>query len=809
MAGAQPPAPPKEPPLEPPLLGDIDIDGEDQSKLKVQDVLRSSKSGCLTKSMSESYLSDCSLQEALHEHHEVMQQWMARVEKQMQLLRDSTETKLEDAVAKLTEVVNTRRKSRPQLTHGSSGSMLDELGKKVIERSTSFGGGGGSRSLEDLREVQNAAKKAFLQDIGPARAPTRKASKTGAKPDVETETEGARERRGSPGNSLSVVIPDLPGAPVFDAHGGEKRATSIRSFEKPVDAVPSQSSISPHQCRLPSRSSNPERQFDALLSHPSARSMPERPTDDTSRPNSASRICHDGSDATRVFTAPLHVQTGVKDGDLEGPMSPKRSLQGSVDRAASHRSSCSARMGQSESDGEDKDSACKTRSRRKSVEMLNVRRVVSSGNLTDVFKERERALTAHLSPHNEADLHLPAEVPDDCWASSNAEAGEDWSRSWWLLMRPLDLLVSRTLSKTLGLLPLFPSVQEDDKSGDLPWEVAPSRCVSLRQRFFHCVGASYHFLVVFFALAYVVISFLRIGRCQVVLMACARPGMASDAAIAVGALGMLLCWGGINYKERMQLISQSLQDLVDALEKKSLDKVFEVWSCSDSLIAVICWALILAGRWTLLYLEMAEDFHTDPNNYSVVFHELGFFVSSGVVILTCFWQVRTSHAMTLIVNSWVEPFLSNQVSCDHLRCEWRTVSGLFRKTSRTFQLCSATIGFTSVLLILCVLYDFREGHAFLALPNIALGLCLPGVLLVHASTTTACKRLPSLVMLWEPSEDSNERDYIDLALFVSMSECGFFIWDTCLTLGLVQKFIYFTVAMAGTLGFQSGVLKLA
>jgi len=806
MAGVQQPALPKEPPLEPPLLGDIDVDGEDELKLKVQDVLRSSKSGCLTKSMSESYLSDC-LQEALHEHHKVMQQWMARVEKQMQLLRDSTETKLEDAVAKLMEVINTRRKSRPQLTHGSSGS-IDELGKKVIERSTSFGGG--SRSLEDLREVQNAAKKAFLQDIGPARAPTRKASKTGAKLDnPETgQTEGARERRGSPCNSLSVVIPDLPGAPVFDAHDGEKRATSIRSFEKPVDAVPSQSSISPHQCRLPSSSSNPERQFGALLSHP--RSMPERPTDDTSRPNSASRICHDGSEATRVFTAPLHVQTGVKDGDLEGPMSPKRSLQGAVGRAVSHRSSSSVRAGQSESDGEDKDSACQTRSRRKSVEMLNVRRVVSSGNLTDVFKERERALTAHLSPHNEADLHLQPEVADDSWASSNAEAGEDWSRSWWLLMRPLDLLVSRTLSKTLGLLPLFPSVQEDDKSSDLPCEVAPSRCVSLRQRFSHCVGASYHFLVVFLAVANVVISFSRIGRCQAVLAACAKPGMASDAAIAVGALGMLLCWGGINNKERMQLISRSLQDLVDALEKKSLDKVFEVWSCSDSLIALLCWALILAGRWTLLYLEIAEeDGDTDPHKYSVVFHELGFFISSGVVILTCFWQVRTSHAMTLIVNSWVEPFLSNQVSCDHLRCEWRTVSGLFRKTSRTFQLCSATIGFTSVLLILCVLYDFREGHAFLALPNIALGLCLPGVLLVHASTTTACKRLPSLVMLWEPSEDSNERDYIDLALFVSMSECGFFIWDTCLTLGLVQKFIYFTVAMAGTLGFQSGVLKLA
>lgn len=232
-----------------------------------------------------------------------------------------------------------------------------------------------------MREV---ARKAFEQDIGPSRV---QASKTGAKLDLETEqTQGAGERRGSTSNkSISVVIPDLPGAPVFDAHGGEKRAASTTSLEKPIDAVPSQSSRSQQQCqRLPSGSSNPERPCDALLPHPSSRWLPERPTDDTSRPNSATR----------------------------------KSLSQGAGRVPSYRSSGSVR-GQSESDGEDKDVVCKTRSRRKSVELLNVRRVVSSGNLTDVFKERERALTSNLSPHNEADRALAAQVADDCWGSSN------------------------------------------------------------------------------------------------------------------------------------------------------------------------------------------------------------------------------------------------------------------------------------------------------------------------------------------------------------------------------------------------------
>ena len=40
---------------------------------------------------------------------------------------------------------------------------------------------------------------------------------------------------------------------------------------------------------------------------------------------------------------------------------------------------------------------------------------------------------------------------------------------------------------------------------------------------------------------------------------------------------------------------------------------------------------------------------------------------------------------------------------------------------------------------------------------------LPGVLLTHASTTTACNRLPSLVTLCEADEDE-EDEYMDLAM---------------------------------------------
>ena len=50
-----------------------------------------------------------------------------------------------------------------------------------------------------------------------------------------------------------------------------------------------------------------------------------------------------------------------------------------------------------------------------------------------------------------------------------------------------------------------------------------------------------------------------------------------------------------------------------------------------------------------------------------------------------------------------------QVSCMEAKREWRGVSGLFRKTSRTFEHCFAALASLIVMLALCALYDLRQG----------------------------------------------------------------------------------------------------
>lgn len=93
------------------------------------------------------------------------------------------------------------------------------------------------------------------------------------------------------------------------------------------------------------------------------------------------------------------------------------------------------------------------------------------------------------------------------------------------------------------------------------------------------------------------------------------------------------------------------------------------------------------------------------------------------------------------------------------------------------------------------------------MPNLCLAIALFGVLFVAASATAHCTRLPSLVSMLG-GNDMQEEEYDSLALFLTLSESGFFMWDTRVTLGVIQKFVYFTMAIVGTIGFQLGVLQL-
>ena len=71
--------------------------------------------------------------------------------------------------------------------------------------------------------------------------------------------------------------------------------------------------------------------------------------------------------------------------------------------------------------------------------------------------------------------------------------------------------------------------------------------------------------------------------------------------------------------------------------------------------------MLLFGRFGLYVYRGGGD--ADALDLSVLSFGLTYAISTGVLVVACFWQVQTSHAMLLIVNSWSASLLQGDASC--------------------------------------------------------------------------------------------------------------------------------------------------
>ncbi|CAJ1354034.1 unnamed protein product, partial [Effrenium voratum] len=382
-------------------------------------------------------------------------------------------------------------------------------------------------------------------------------------------------------------------------------------------------------------------------------------------------------------------------------VSPSETFQMHIDSQASKNS-----VG---SHPEAEKTVSKTSSRRKSLEKIQVQRMVTSGNLTEVFKHREKELTAGLgspespkTPGNwsgkktvkslnsnqqvqetpQEDLEGLREMTeessdDDATERSESELEEN---SRWLLFSPLNTAASTWISRVFGLRPLF------DVTDKKTWKDLAQKCVS----------QVYHFLIL---CALLVSSMVESG----LGVLCSTGNLddwsghyllSTNAAISFGAMLVLLSWGGVShYKETTRSVANSIAELESHCDGKGLAVAWKSWSTVDAVASLTVWVLLVLAKYgvTVWQWSQTPDLKVD---YISVFLMVTNLWSISVLTVASYWQVRISHAMALIVSAWVTPFLQNEVRCAELKEDWRQVSGLFRKTSRTFQYCCAAFCFS-------------------------------------------------------------------------------------------------------------------
>ncbi|CAE7188757.1 Lrguk [Symbiodinium sp. CCMP2456] len=281
---------------------------------------------------------------------------------------------------------------------------------------------------------------------------------------------------------------------------------------------------------------------------------------------------------------------------------------------------------------------------------------------------------------------------------------------------------------------------------------------------------------------------------------CASGPPATDLAIAVGAvMAVGSCGGFKNYFKGAQMQIQIAEHLKESIHCAGLEQHLRTQKVTDGFAMVLLWMAVLATR---LCFHGSEAEWDGSLVLQVVLHAF----ASAALLGACYLQVTCWRGVSLTIVAFARSLLTGIVSGQAARTRWREMTSCMRQASRMYQLTSAALALTTVLVFFAALYDMHQGSKFIVLPNLVVAASLLSSLYVAASATAHCTRLPSLVSMLDDDDTEVEQGYMNLSLFLSLSESGFFMWDTRVTLGVLQKFVYFTTAIVGSIGFQLNVL---
>jgi len=336
------------------------------------------------------------------------------------------------------------------------------------------------------------------------------------------------------------------------------------------------------------------------------------------------------------------------------------------------------------------------------------------------------------------------------------------------------------VSVLLGLCGVLPwasiSLEQDDDPG--PWQRRFSKC--------------YRWFVV-------LLNFVGLGLCLSLgafLPSHDHPVLGTAAGLSLGAV--TFCWSSPLRNEETEKEQTALMSyLENFMLMGGLGDRWTSRKSRDALKAVLLWCCTVGVQAYLIFDEEQPPWHN-----AVRIGSYGF--AAGCLLSACYVQATTWNGINMMIFAFAQCVLRGDWDCHESRRNWREAVSLMRVTSRVYQRSFASFFSSTLLVFFATLFDIHQGQALQTLPSLVLAVGLMICPFVAASATAHCTRLPSLVSMMDGDEDQ-EAQFLDLANFLTLCESGFFMWDTRVSIGVLQKFVYFSVAIVSTIGFQLGV----
>eukprot|EP00441_Pelagodinium_beii_P031892 CAMPEP_0197626732 /NCGR_PEP_ID=MMETSP1338-20131121/5563_1 /TAXON_ID=43686 ORGANISM="Pelagodinium beii, Strain RCC1491" /NCGR_SAMPLE_ID=MMETSP1338 /ASSEMBLY_ACC=CAM_ASM_000754 /LENGTH=855 /DNA_ID=CAMNT_0043197287 /DNA_START=66 /DNA_END=2633 /DNA_ORIENTATION=- len=195
--------------------------------------------------------------------------------------------------------------------------------------------------------------------------------------------------------------------------------------------------------------------------------------------------------------------------------------------------------------------------------------------------------------------------------------------------------------------------------------------------------------------------------------------------------------------------------------------------------------LVLISALTLRVLS------SDFTSWYCIMRLVLFTLSAGTIAAAAFGSLFWSRGLQCMIDSFLI-CLAHGSSVARSERSWKWMSALMRRMSSLNQLCLTLLAGTAALSAASILMDAANGHRADLLPYVILIMYVPSVLWNSATLTDACKRVPPVVSSL-CSHRVLDKDTLYLVQLIHMSEAGLYVYDTQLTRGIVQKFVYFTV----------------
>lgn len=187
-------------------------------------------------------------------------------------------------------------------------------------------------------------------------------------------------------------------------------------------------------------------------------------------------------------------------------------------------------------------------------------------------------------------------------------------------------------------------------------------------------------------------------------------GPATDLAVFSGALGVLIYSGGWCYSARRAMLRETTEVLAVLMQDQGLASAWARTTGRDAIVAVVIWLALALSRIVRTAL-------LDRRTYASILSSVCFVASGAVLASSGFLQMLTWRGLGIKIQSFIQPFLNEEINCQAVKTRWRVMGSCMHQASKTFQVVSTVMGMTTVLGSLAFLYDLQQSLLLASLPG--------------------------------------------------------------------------------------------